>query len=67
MKRRSVLEGLTAASVTVLSQGLLSAVAAGQAANRSATAVNPAEFRTTEIKTKDNTVFIRVYGKGQAF
>ena len=64
MKRRSVLEGLTAASVTVLSQGLLSALAAGQAANRSATAVNPADFRTTEIKTKDNTVFIRVYGKG---
>jgi haloacetate dehalogenase len=64
LKRRTVLEGLTAASVTVLSQGLLPALAARQAVTRSATAVNPAEFRSTQIKTKDNTVFIRVYGKG---
>ena len=64
MKRRTVLEGLTAASVTVLSQRLSSALAARQGATRSTTAVNPAEFRSTELRTKDNTVFVRVYGKG---
>ena len=64
MERRTVLEGLTAASVTVLSQGLSSVLAARQDATRSAIAVNPAEFRSTEMKTKDNSVFIRVYGKG---
>jgi haloacetate dehalogenase len=64
LKRRTVVEGLTAASVSVPSQGLLSALPARRAANRSATAVNPVELRATEIKTKDNTVFIRVYGKG---
>ncbi len=64
MQRRTVLEGLTAASVSVLSHGLVPALAARQAANRSATAVHPADFRSTEIKTKDNTVFVRVYGKG---
>jgi haloacetate dehalogenase len=64
LKRRTVLGRLTAASVSVVSQGLLSGFAVTHVANESGSAVNSAEFRTSEIKTKDNTVFVRIYGKG---
>ena len=64
MERRTVLGGLTAVSVSVLSQGSLPTFASSQAVNGSATAVNSMEFRSTGIKTNDNTVFIRIYGKG---
>ena len=64
MNRRTVLEGLTAASVSMLSQGSMSVFASNEAAKEFAPAMNPAEFRSTEVKTKDNTIFVRIYGKG---
>ncbi len=64
LKRRTVLGGFTAASVTVLSAGPLSILESGQAVNRFATAFDATEFRSTEFKTKDNSVFVRVCGTG---
>lgn len=64
MERRTLLGGLTAASVSVLSQTLLSTIATSEAAKGSASTVHSTEFRSTEIKTKGNSVFTRVYGKG---
>jgi haloacetate dehalogenase len=64
LERRTLLGEFTAASVSVLSQRFLSTVAKSQAANRSFSTVNPTQFRATEVQTKDNTVFTRVYGKG---
>jgi haloacetate dehalogenase len=64
LERYAVLRRLTGASVSAQSQGPSSTFASSEDLNRFATAVNSMEFRTTEIKTKDNTVFVRIYGKG---
>lgn len=64
MERRTVLGGITALSVGVLSPGSLSVFASSPTVNPPSTAVNSTEFRTSEIKTNDNSVFVRIYGKG---
>jgi haloacetate dehalogenase len=64
VERRTVLGGITALSVGVLSPGSLSVFASSPTVNPPSTAVNSTEFRTSEIKTNDNSVFVRIYGKG---
>ena len=61
--RRSFVQVITAASGAALSLALLSQRAAAQSPDK----VTPADsdrFETAEIKTGDNTIFIRRYGKG---
>jgi haloacetate dehalogenase len=62
-KRRSLLRAITAASGTALSSVLLPRGAAAQTSVNSA-AVASDRFETVEIKTDDNTIFIRRYGTG---
>jgi haloacetate dehalogenase len=59
IERRTLLHTMVAASSTALSSALLPRYAAG---NPAPAASDP--FETAEIKTDDNTVFIRRYGKG---
>jgi haloacetate dehalogenase len=68
MKRRTVLGGITALSVGVLSPASLSIFASSQNAASGTmppSAANSTEFRAAEIKTSDNRVFVRIYGKGK--
>lgn len=60
MERRTVLEGITAATLSALSPPALKRFTLGQHANVPVAS----DFQTTEIKTSDNTVFIRPYGQG---
>jgi haloacetate dehalogenase len=60
----SLLGGLTAESVSALSQASSSGSASSQARNRSSALSDFSGFRASEMKTKDNTVFIRTDGKG---
>jgi haloacetate dehalogenase len=62
MERRTVLEGITAATLSALSPPALKRFTLGQHANVPVAF----DFQTTEIKTSDNTVFIRPYGQGPA-
>jgi haloacetate dehalogenase len=65
MERRTLLGGITAASVSALSQRSLSALVPSQAdVHHSPSSLEFSEFRTDLIKTKDNIVFVRAYGKG---
>jgi haloacetate dehalogenase len=64
MERRAVIECLTVASVSALSRRSLSALAPTLATKRSTPATDFSEFRATEIKTKDNTIFVRTSGNG---
>ncbi len=62
-KRRTLLRAITAASGTVLSSALLSRHAAGASPGEATPTVSN-HFDTAEIKTGDNTIFIRRYGSG---
>ena len=64
MERRTVLGGSPAASVSALSQASLSGSASSQAQNRSLGPSDFSGFLASEIKTKDNTVFLRTAGQG---
>jgi haloacetate dehalogenase len=64
IERRTLLRAITAASGAALSSTLLSReTAAAQPAGKAASAVSD-HLETAEIKTGDNTIFIRRYGKG---
>ena len=63
IERRTLLRAITAASGTALSSALPSRHVAAQPASRAA-AADPGHFETAEIKTGDNSIFIRRYGKG---
>ena len=63
IERRTLLHTMVAASGTALSSALLPRYAAADAAGNPAPAASD-HFETAEIKTDDNTVFIRRYGKG---
>src|SRR5258706_5622165 len=63
IERRTLLRAITAASGTALSSALLSRRAAAQPAGKATSAASD-HFETAEIKTGDNTIFIRRYGKG---
>jgi haloacetate dehalogenase len=61
--RRSLLCAITATSGTALSSTLLSRSAAAQATGTPSPVASD-RFETAEIKTDDNTIFIRRYGNG---
>jgi haloacetate dehalogenase len=63
IERRALLRAMTAASGTALSSALAAQNVAAQPASR-AVAADSGHFETAEIKTGDNTIFIRRYGKG---
>ncbi len=63
IERRTLLRAITAASGTALSSALPPRHVAAQPASRAA-AADSDHFETAEIKTGDNTIFIRRYGKG---
>ena len=61
MERRTILGGITAATLGALSPAALKQFALGQAGNAAPVA---GEFEPSEVKTSDNTIFIRRYGQG---
>jgi haloacetate dehalogenase len=63
IERRTLLRAITAASGAAVSSALLPQHVAAQPAGRAA-AADSSNFETAEIKTGDNTIFIRRYGKG---
>src|SRR5215467_6624095 len=63
IERRTLLRGITATSGTALSLALLSRRAAADSFDKVTSAASD-HFETAEIKTGDNTIFIRHYGKG---
>src|ERR1700733_14254048 len=63
IERRTFVQAITAASGAALSSALLSRRAAAQSPDKVAP-VDSDRFETAEIKTGDNTIFIRRYGKG---
>jgi haloacetate dehalogenase len=62
IERRTLLTAITAASGAALSSAILSRHAAAQPTASTSAATD--DFETTKIKTDDNTIFIRRYGKG---
>jgi haloacetate dehalogenase len=63
IERRTLLRAITAASGAALSSALPPRHVAAQPASRGP-AVDSSQFEMAEIKTGDNTIFIRRYGKG---
>jgi haloacetate dehalogenase len=63
IERRTVLRAITAASGAAISSAVLSRQAAAQPTAKTKMAA-PDHFEPAEIKTGDNTIFIRRYGKG---
>jgi haloacetate dehalogenase len=63
VERRTLLGAITAASGTAISSALLSQNAHARRVRKAATAASD-HFETAEIKTGDNTIFIRRYGNG---
>ena len=63
IERRTVLRAITAASGTALSSALLSRRAGAQPTGKVTSAASD-HFETAEVKTGNNTIFIRRYGKG---
>lgn len=63
IERRTLLRAITATSGTALSLALLSRRAAADSFDKVTSAASD-HFETAEIKTGDNTIFIRHYGKG---
>ena len=63
IERRTLLRAITAASSTALSSALLSRRAAAAPIDKVTSAASD-HFETAEIKTGDNTIFIRRYGNG---
>lgn len=64
IERRTLLTAITAASGAALSSAILPRPAAAQPTGQSASTSD--EFEAADIKTGDNTIFIRRYGKGSA-
>jgi haloacetate dehalogenase len=63
IERRTFVQAMTAASVAALSSSLLSHRATAQLLDK-ATSAASGHFETAEIRTDDNTIFIRRYGNG---
>ena len=63
IERRTLLGAISVASGAALSSAILSRDAAAQPTGMSTSAVSN-DFERAEIKTGDNTIFIRRYGKG---
>ena len=63
IERRSLLGAITAASGAALSLAMMSRHAAAEPLRSGASGASD-EFESAEIKTGDNTIFIRRYGKG---
>ena len=63
IERRTFVQVMTAASGAALSPALLPRRAAGQSPDNSTSNASD-HFETKEIKTDDNTIFIRRYGSG---
>jgi haloacetate dehalogenase len=63
IERRTLLRAITAGSGTALSLALLSRRAAADPIDKATSAASD-RVETAEIKTGDNTIFIRRYGKG---
>jgi haloacetate dehalogenase len=63
IERRTVLSAITAASGAALSSAVLSRHAAADPTGKRTSGTSD-DFETAEIKTGDNTIFIRRYGKG---
>jgi haloacetate dehalogenase len=63
IERRTFVQAITAASGAALSFALLSQRAAAQSPDN-VTPGGSSDFETAEIRTGDNTIFIRRYGKG---
>ena len=63
IERRTLLRAIGAASGTALSSALLSRHAAAQPTGEAVSAISD-HFETTEVRTEDNTIFIRRYGNG---
>ena len=63
IERRTLLTAITAVSGAALSSAILSRHAAAQPTGKGTSAPSD-DFETAEIKTGDNTIFIRRYGKG---
>src|SRR5882724_564461 len=63
IERRTLLGAITAASGSALSLALLSRRADAQP-NGKATSAASDHFEAVEVKTGDNTIFVRRYGKG---
>jgi haloacetate dehalogenase len=63
VERRTLLRAITAASGTALSLTLLSRRAGAQPTDKATSAASE-HFETAEVKTGNNTIFIRRYGKG---
>ena len=63
IERRTFVQAITAASGAALSLALLPQRAAGQSSDKATSAASD-HFETAEIKTDDNTIFIRRYGSG---
>jgi haloacetate dehalogenase len=65
IERRTLLSAITAASGAVLSSAILSRHASAQPAGTGkGTSAASDDFERVEVKTGDNTIFIRRYGKG---
>jgi haloacetate dehalogenase len=63
IERRTFVQAMTAASVAALSSSLLSHRATAQLLDK-ATSAASGHLETAEIRTDDNTIFIRRYGNG---
>ncbi len=63
IERRTFVQALTAASGAALSSALLPQRVAGQSVDR-ATPTASDHFEAAEVKTDDNTIFVRRYGSG---
>jgi haloacetate dehalogenase len=63
IERRTLLRAIGAASATALSSALLSRHASAQPTGEAVSAISD-HFETAEIKTGDNSIFIRRYGNG---
>jgi haloacetate dehalogenase len=64
IERRALLSAITASSGAALSPAVLSPRAAAQPAAEGPLGASD-DFETAEIKTGDNTIFVRRYGKGR--
>jgi haloacetate dehalogenase len=63
VERRTLLSAIAAASGAALSSAVLSRPAAAQPITEAASGASH-DFETAEIKSDDNTIFVRRYGKG---
>jgi hypothetical protein len=63
IERRTFLQSITAASDAALSSSLLSHRPTAQPLDKATSAASD-HFETAEIRTDDNTIFIRRYGNG---